>query len=61
MGAKKTGGTAGRRRAADQARAAYMAAKGIKRTTFRDPINNNNIVACGTIPGTKQRGKVDHE
>lgn len=55
MAAKKTGGTAGRRRAADSARAAYMAAHGVKRTTFRDPITNN-IVACGTYPGTKRKG-----
>ena len=38
MSAKKTGGTAGRQRAADSARAAWMAAKGIKRTMMRDPI-----------------------
>lgn len=31
-----------------------MAAKGVKRTTFRDPITNN-IVACGTVPGTKSK------
>jgi hypothetical protein len=54
MSAKKTGGTAGRRRAADQARAAYMATHNVKRTTFRDPITNN-IVACGTVPGTKRK------
>ena len=56
MGAKKTGGGATNRRAADVARAAYMAKHGVKRTTFRDPITNN-IVACGTYPGTKTRIK----
>jgi hypothetical protein len=54
MSAKKTGGSAGRQRAADSARASFMAAQGVKRTTFRDPITNQ-IVACGTVPGTKNK------
>lgn len=56
MAAKKGGGGLGRRRAADQSRAAYMAAHGVKRTTFRDPITNA-IVACGTVPGTRNKHK----
>ena len=43
MSAKKTGGTAGRRRAADSARAAFLAAHGVKRTHHRDPINGNMV------------------
>jgi hypothetical protein len=50
----KTAGT--NRRNADVARAAYMAAKGIKRTMFRDPITNK-MVACGTYPGTQSKAK----
>jgi len=50
MGARKTGGTAGRRRAADSKRAAQMAEQGIKRTTFRDPITNK-IIPIGQYPG----------
>lgn len=50
MGAKKAGTTAGRRRAADSKRAAQMAADGIKRTTFRDPITNK-IIPIGQYPG----------
>lgn len=56
MSARKGGGGLGRRRAADQARAEYMAAKGVKRTTFRDPITNK-MVACGTYPGTNSKKK----
>lgn len=33
-----------------------MAAKGVKRTTFRDPITNK-MVACGTYPGTNSKKK----
>jgi len=33
-----------------------MAAHGVRRTTFRDPITNN-IVAMGTVPGTKNKAK----
>lgn len=50
MGAKKTGGTASRRRAADSARAAQMAKDGVRRTTYRDPITNL-IVPIGSVPG----------
>lgn len=56
MSAKKTGGTAGRNRAKNSAMAAMLAKQGVKRTTFRDPITNN-IVACGTIPGTKRKAQ----
>jgi hypothetical protein len=56
MSTKKSGGGLGRRRAADQARGAYMALHNVKRTTFRDPITNN-IVACGTVPGTMNKHK----
>lgn len=50
MSAQKSGGTRGRRRAADAKRAAQMAADGIKRTTFRDPITNK-IIPIGQCPG----------
>jgi hypothetical protein len=50
MAAKKTGGTAGRRRAADSAMAAELARRGVKRTSFRDPITNK-LVPMGTYPG----------
>ncbi len=50
MAAKKTGGTAGRRRAKDSAAAAQMAKDGVKRTTYRDPITNK-IVPIGRYPG----------
>lgn len=43
MSAKKSATSAGRQRAADSARAAFMAAKGIKRTTMRDPITNRMV------------------
>ena len=56
MAAKKGGGGLGRRRASDQARAAYMVAHGVRRTTFRDPITGS-IVAIGTVPGTKNKAK----
>lgn len=56
MSAKKSGGTAARRRAADSAMAAVLAKRGVKRTTFRDPITNS-IVSCGTYPGTKGKMK----
>ena len=59
MSARKGGGGLGRRRAADQARAAYMAAKGVKRTTFRDPITNE-MRAVGSYPGTV-KGKSKEE
>jgi hypothetical protein len=51
MAARKDGGSAGRRRAADSARASYMAAHGVTRTTYRDPITNK-MRAIGTYPGT---------
>lgn len=51
-GATKTGGTAGRQRNRNQAMAAYMAQRGEKRTTFRDPITNK-IRQCGEYPGMK--------
>lgn len=54
MGARKTGGS--NHRAHDSKRAKDMAAAGVKRTTFRDPITNR-IVPIGTVPGTNQRGK----
>ena len=60
MSARKGGGGLGRRRAADQARAAYMAAKGVKRTTFRDPITNQ-MRALGTYPGTVKGKSKDNE
>ncbi len=56
MSARKSKIAGANRRNADVARAAYMAAHGIKRTTFRDPITNQ-MVACGTYPGTKSRAK----
>lgn len=52
MSAKKTGGTGNRLKNANQARAAFMAAHGIKRTTFRDPITNA-IRPIGAYPGMK--------
>lgn len=42
-GARKTGGGAGRIRAKNQEMAAYMAAKGIKRTLGRCPICNGLV------------------
>lgn len=56
MGAKKSGGTAGRRRARDSAAAAQLAKDGVKRTTYRDPITNK-IVSIGTYPGTHSKAK----
>lgn len=50
MGAKKTGGTGGRRRAKDQAMAAQLAKDGVQRSTYRDPITNK-IVPIGRVPG----------
>lgn len=50
MSTRKGGGGLGRRRAADQARAAYMAVKGVKRTTFRDPITGS-MRPIGSYPG----------
>lgn len=50
MGAKKTGGTAGRRRQKDSAAAAQMAKDGVVRRTYRDPITNK-LVPIGTVPG----------
>lgn len=55
MGAKKTGGTAGRRRAADSAAAAFMAKMGVKRTTYRDPITYQ-MRPIGSYPGGKMKG-----
>jgi len=52
MSAKKTGGTAGRRRAKDSAMAAALAKDGVKRNTFRDPITYK-MVSIGTYPGGK--------
>ena len=54
MGAKKSGGTAGRKRAKDSAMAAQLAKDGVKRTTYRDPITNK-IVPIGTYPGKNNR------
>lgn len=51
MSAKKSKVSSTNRRNADVARAAYMAAHGVKRTTYRDPILNT-MRACGTYPGT---------
>lgn len=56
MSAKKTGGTAGRRRAADQARAAYMAAHNVRRTSFRDPITGS-MRPLGSYPGMSSKVK----
>ena len=50
MGAKKTGGTAGRRRAKDSAAAAQLAKDGVKRHTYRDPITYK-IIPIGAYPG----------
>lgn len=50
MSAKKTGGTAGRNRAKNQAMAAQMAKDGVKRTTYRDPITNK-MIPIGSVPG----------
>lgn len=49
-GAQKTGGSAGRTRAANSARASYMKEHNIRRTTFRDPITGS-IRAMGSYPG----------
>lgn len=49
-GAKKTGGSAGRQRAADSARASFMREHGIVRRTFRDPVTYG-IRALGSYPG----------
>lgn len=48
MSAKKTGGTAGRQRAKNQAMAAAMAAQGIKRNTCRCPVCHH-LVSLGSI------------
>jgi hypothetical protein len=50
MGAKKTGGTASRKRNKDSAMAAQMAKDGVRRTTYRDPITYK-IVPIGRYPG----------
>jgi hypothetical protein len=50
MGAKKTGGSAGRLRNKNQEMAARMAKEGVKRTTYRDPITNK-LVPIGRVPG----------
>lgn len=55
MAAKKTGGTGNRLKNANSARAAFMAAHGIKRMTFRDPITNV-IRPIGSYPG--MNGKI---
>jgi hypothetical protein len=54
MSAKKSGGSLGRRRAADQARAAFMVKHNIKRTTYRDPITGA-MRPIGTYPGVKNK------
>ena len=51
MAAKKSGGSLGRRRAADQSRAKHMADDGVVRSSFRDPILNV-MRPVGTYPGT---------
>lgn len=50
MSARKSGGTAGRRRAADSAMAAQLAKDGVKRTTFRCPITYK-MLPVGAYPG----------
>lgn len=50
MATRKGGGGLGRRRAADQARAKFMADHGIKRTSYRDPITGS-MKPVGTYPG----------
>lgn len=51
MGAHKSSmGSGKQKQMRDKARAAWMAKKGIKRTTFRDPITNR-MVPIGTVPG----------
>ena len=50
MSARKSGGTAGRRRAADSAMAAQLAKDGVKRTTFRCPITYK-MLPFGAYPG----------
>lgn len=50
-GARKTGsGDPGHKRKNSEM-AAYMAKKGVTRTTFRDPITNS-IISMGRYPGT---------
>ena len=51
-GAVKTGSGDPGHKAKNSAMAAYMAKKGIRRTTFRDPITYK-IVPMGTYPGGK--------
>ena len=43
MAASNSGGGAARQRAKNQAMAAYMAAHGVKRSTFRCPICNGMV------------------
>lgn len=50
MGAKRSGGTSSRLRNKNQKMAADMAAAGVKRTHYRDPITNK-LVPIGTVPG----------
>jgi len=54
MSAKKSGGSLGRRRAADQARASFMALHNVKRTSYRDPITGA-MRPIGTYPGVKTK------
>jgi hypothetical protein len=51
MAAKKSAmGAAKQKAQRDREHAAFLAKKGVKRTTFRDPITNR-MVPIGTIPG----------
>lgn len=47
-GATKTGGTAGRKRAADSAMAARLKEAGEKRTYQRCPINSSHLAPVGS-------------
>lgn len=49
MSAKKTGGTAGRRRAKDSAMAAELARLGVKRTTCNCPVCHK-LVSMDRLP-----------
>lgn len=51
-GAQKTGSGDPGGKAKNSAMAAHMAKKGVKRTTYRDPITNR-MVPIGSYPGGK--------
>lgn len=55
MGAFKSGGTGNRLKNKNSKMAADMAAAGVKRTMYRDPITNK-MRPIGTYPGGKIKG-----